>query len=73
VVETPYGAHPCACDARYDYDLEEVERYYEASKGEATFKVYLDHTVRSVADHMGYLERIGVERLMRLTRTRVAR
>lgn len=73
VVEAPYGAHPCACDARYDYDLDEVGRYYEASKSEASFAAYLDTTVRAVADHMGYLERIGIERLMRLTRTRVAR
>lgn len=73
VVEAPYGAHPCGCDARYDYDLEEVEKYYEASKSEGSFKAYLDATVRGVADHMEYLERIGVERLMRLTRTRVAR
>jgi len=73
VVEAPYGAHPCACDARYDYDLDEVGRYYEASKSDASFQAYLDEAVRGVADHMEYLERIGIERLMRLTRTRVAR
>jgi hypothetical protein len=50
-----------------------VQRYYEASKSEGGFKAYLDELVRGVADHMGYLERIGLERLMRLTRTRVAR
>ncbi len=73
VVEAPYGAHPCACDARYDYDLDEVTRYYEASKSEGTFKAYLDERVRGAADHLEYLERIGMQRLMRLTRTRVAR
>lgn len=73
VVEAPYGAHPCACDARYDYDLEEAGKYYEASKRAESFQLYLDTAVRGVTDHIGYLERIGVERLMRLTRTRVAR
>ena len=73
VVEAPYGAHPCACDARYDYDLDEVAKYYEASRSEATFQAYLDARVRGVVDHMAYLEGIGLERLMRLTRTRVAR
>jgi glutaconate CoA-transferase subunit A len=73
VVEAPYGAHPCACDARYDYDLEEVGKYYEASKSAGSFTAYVDDTVRGAADHIEYLERIGVERLTRLTRTRVAR
>jgi glutaconate CoA-transferase, subunit A len=73
VVEAPYGAHPCACDARYDYDLEETQRYYEASKNAATFQAYLADRVRGSSDHMAYLERIGIERLMQLTRTRVPR
>lgn len=73
VVELPYGAHPCACDARYDYDLEELERYYEASRAEETFRAYLEDRVRSVSDHYMYLERLGMERLLRLTRTRMPR
>lgn len=73
VVESPYGAHPCACDARYDYDLEAVGAYYEASKSDQGFTTYLDATIRGTADHFAYLERIGIERLMQLTRTRVAR
>ena len=73
IVEAPYGAHPCACDARYDYDLDEVAKYYEASKAEGTFTAYLDERIRGAADHLAYLERIGVGSLMRLTRTRVAR
>jgi hypothetical protein len=50
-----------------------VGRYYEASRSEESFKAYLDEMVRGAADHMEYLERIGMERLMRLTRTRVSR
>jgi glutaconate CoA-transferase, subunit A len=73
VVEAPYGAHPSACDARYDYDLDEVGKYYEASRSEKSFAAYLDARVRGAADHVEYLEQIGIERLMRLTRTRVAR
>jgi glutaconate CoA-transferase subunit A len=73
VVEAPYGAHPCACDTRYDYDLEETRRYYEASKSREGFQAYLEDRVLGAADHMAYLERIGIERLMQLTRTRVPR
>lgn len=73
VVEAPYGAHPCACDARYDYDLDETRKYYEASKSADTFQAYLADRVRGASDHMAYLERIGIERLMQLTRTRVPR
>jgi len=73
VIEAPYGAHPTACDARYDYDLEEVGKYYAASKSEGTFKQYLEERVLGVADHWGYLEAIGLERLMRLTRQRMVR
>ncbi len=73
VVETPYGAHPCACDTRYDYDLNAVEAYYTASKSADTFKTYLDTTIRSTVDHVAYLEQIGIEQLMRLTRNRVVR
>jgi glutaconate CoA-transferase, subunit A len=73
VVEAPYGAHPCTCDARYDYDLDEVRQYYEASKSTEAFEAYLEERVRGPIDHMAYLERIGMERLMQLTRTRVPR
>ena len=73
VVEAPYGAHPCACDARYDYDLEEVGRYYEASRSAETFAAYLAERVAGIPDHEAYLDRIGLERLMALTRTRVSR
>ncbi len=73
VVEAPYGAHPTACDARYDYDLDEVGKYYDASRSEATFARYLQERVLGLADHWAYLEAIGLERLMQLTRQRVTR
>jgi glutaconate CoA-transferase subunit A len=73
VVEAPYGAHPTACDARYDYDLDEVGKYYDASKSAATFARYLQERVLGLADHWAYLEAIGLERLMQLTRQRVTR
>jgi glutaconate CoA-transferase subunit A len=72
VIEAPYGAHPTACDARYDYDLEEVGKYYTASKSPVSFSQYLRDRVMDRRDHWAYLEAIGLERLMQLTRQRVA-
>lgn len=60
VVELPRGAHPCSCDLRYDYDLDFIDRYYEASRDEESFQAFLDQYVREVLDHAGYLERVGI-------------
>ena len=64
VVEAPFGAHPCCCDARYSYDLSYLEEYYEASKEQATFDKFLDRYARGVSDHFEYLERVGIEPLL---------
>ena len=67
VVEAPWGAHPCCCDSRYDYDMDHMRLYYDASRSAETFDAYLDTYVRNPADHMAYLERIGIENLMGIT------
>lgn len=67
VVEAPWGAHPCCCDARYDYDMEHQRLYYEATATPEAFEAYLDEYVRKPADHLAYLQRIGIERLMGVT------
>lgn len=67
VVEAPYGAHPTACDCRYDYDLAFIREYHEATATPEGFQAWLDRSVLGVREHRGYLERLGIRRLMDLT------
>lgn len=71
VVETPYGAHPTACDSRYDYDLTHLEEYHNASKDLNKFRQYLDKYIYSSQDHYEYLEKIGLENLKKIKRPEV--
>ena len=59
VVELPYGAHPCCCDTRYDYDFALMERYYEASRDPESFQRFLEEYVYGIADHEAYLAKVG--------------
>jgi glutaconate CoA-transferase subunit A len=65
VVELPYGAHPGACPARYNYDREHLEKYAELAKAGRTGE-YIDEYVFGPADHGAYLDKIGAARLMAL-------
>lgn len=73
VVEAPYGAHPCCCDARYDYDLDHLRTYHEQSRSAVTFKDYLDTYVYGLTDHSTYVDKIGAHRLMSITKKRAVR
>jgi glutaconate CoA-transferase subunit A len=73
VVETPYGAHPGSCDTRYDYDAQHFELYREMSRTAETFKAYLDEWVYGCKTEMDYLNKIGIARLLELTRARGVR
>lgn len=68
VVEVPYGAHPCACDTRYDYDVDHIEEYYQASRSPEAFSAYLSRYVYDVADEWEYLDRIGTPHLLALSK-----
>jgi glutaconate CoA-transferase, subunit A len=71
VVEAPYGAHPCCCDSRYDYDLEFLRKYKSASESQESFDGFLSEYVRGVSGHEAYLEKIGVSHLMSITSNRL--
>ncbi|SEQ26060.1 glutaconate CoA-transferase subunit A [Faunimonas pinastri] len=73
IVEAPYGAHPCCCDARYDYDLEHLGRYHEATASQSGFAEWLADYVTGPADHWAYLEKIGARRLMEVSMKRTTR
>jgi glutaconate CoA-transferase subunit A len=66
IVEAPYGAHPSSCLQVYDNDREHLKMYAQVARDPDEFKRFLDRYVYGVESHMGYLELIGVERLMKL-------
>jgi acyl CoA:acetate/3-ketoacid CoA transferase alpha subunit len=59
VVVMPYGAHPVAVYGCYDYDLEHLYEYTDASRNPKTWQAYLDRYIFGAVDHFDYLERIG--------------
>jgi glutaconate CoA-transferase subunit A len=66
ICEAPFGAYPASCDTVYDEDEDELEAWAVAGRSEDAFAAYLEHTVRSVPDHAGLLERVGADRLASL-------
>ncbi|MDP6351750.1 MAG: CoA transferase [Alphaproteobacteria bacterium] len=69
VVEVPWGAHPCPVLGFSQTDDEHFQTYVAASASEDGFKRYLDEYVFGVADHAGYLDKIGMARLLALQST----
>jgi len=70
VVEAPFGAHPCCCDARYDYDLEHFSLYRDSAQGEADFERYVAQWIDQPGSHEAYLDKVGARRLMAIARKR---
>ena len=73
VVETPFGAHPTACDCRYDYDLDFLREYHTATRSPEQFSSWLEENVLAVEDHSAYLDRLGPERIFSLQRQKEIR
>jgi glutaconate CoA-transferase subunit A len=73
VVEAPFGAHPCSCDARYDRDDDQLARYHLASASAHEFEGWLKEYIGTPADHPAYLQRVGTRSLMAVSRRRSAR
>lgn len=68
VVEAPYGAHPTSCDTRYNHDIDHLQLYEKATRTSAGSARYVEEYVANTKDWNGYLEHIGLSRLMELTR-----
>lgn len=66
VVEAPYGGHPWHMQGYYDMDLEFRRMYGEASRTVEGFEKFLEEWVYGAGDHMGYLKKLGSERLLEL-------
>lgn len=65
VVPLPYGAHPGACPARYNYDEEHLKDYAARAREGRTAQ-YIEEFVFGPGDHPDYLQKIGVRRLLEL-------
>jgi glutaconate CoA-transferase subunit A len=59
VALAPFGAHPLACDAYYDEDVDAIHAYAEAGRTPEGATAYLDEYVRGTATHEDYLARFG--------------
>lgn len=71
VVEAPYGAHPYAAHGQYTEDREGIKEYVDASnanrKGETgVWDDYIKRTIHDPADHVAYLETVGMRTLLGL-------
>ena len=62
----PYGAFPTQCYNYYDYDNAYLKAYGNASKTEEDFKAFLNEYVYGCKDHAEFLEKIGINRLLKL-------
>jgi glutaconate CoA-transferase subunit A len=68
VIEAPYGAHPTSCDTRYNSDMVHLLEYAEQSKTPEGAAQYIKEYVNDIKSSEHYLEKIGLERLLKLTR-----
>lgn len=66
VVEAPFGAHPGGLGTLYHPDAEHFRAYALASRDPERFRQYLEEYIYGVADHAGYLEKVGLTRLLKL-------
>jgi glutaconate CoA-transferase subunit A len=65
VVECPWGSHPMMVYNYYDYDMEHVRMYYDQCKTEEGWQKYCQDYITSVNSHNEFLQKIGMERLMK--------
>jgi glutaconate CoA-transferase subunit A len=66
VVECPWGSYPMMVYNYYDYDMEHVRMYYEQCQTEEGWEKYLSEYILSVNSHTEFLQKAGIERLLKL-------
>jgi glutaconate CoA-transferase subunit A len=66
VVECAWGSHPMMVYNYYDYDIDHVRMYYEQCKTEEGWQKYCEEYITSVSGHAEFLQKIGIERLLKL-------
>ncbi|MHA1930630.1 MAG: CoA transferase subunit A [Candidatus Thorarchaeota archaeon] len=63
IVVLPNIAHPMQCHGYYDYDLEHLRLFHNATKTEEGWQEYLEKFILGVEDHYEYLDLIGRKQL----------
>jgi glutaconate CoA-transferase subunit A len=66
IVKLPMGAHPTACPYFYDYDVSHLNLYKSVVKDNQRFQEYLQEWVFGVANHEEYLDKIGMDALLKI-------
>jgi glutaconate CoA-transferase subunit A len=66
IVKLPMGAHPTACAYVYDYDVSHLNLYKDVAKDNQRFQEYLQEWVFGVANHEEYLDKIGMDALLKI-------
>ena len=66
IVQIPYGAHPTACYAFYDYDPKHLNFYKKVAQTDDLFKEYVEEWVYGVSSHDEYVEKVGATMLMKI-------
>lgn len=67
VVEAPYGSHPMNLPYRYHYDIMFSRDYVQEARTYEGFLKWLDDWVFGVEDHFEYCNKVGMDRLMKLS------
>lgn len=65
VVLAPFGAHPSQCYNYYDYDKQFLIEYDKITKTDEDFQNFLNEWVYGLEDHAAYLEKLGINRLLK--------
>jgi glutaconate CoA-transferase subunit A len=72
VVRAQFGSHPYSADGYYVPDAEHINLYLSAANNwlktgdRAQLDAYLEEFIIGPADHAGYLERVGIRKLLSL-------
>jgi glutaconate CoA-transferase subunit A len=66
VVECSWGSYPMMVYNYYDYDMQHVRMYYDQCKTEEGWQKYCEENITGVEDHLGFLQKVGIERLLQL-------
>jgi len=66
VVECPWGSYPMMVYNYYDYDMEHLRMYYGQCKTEEGWQRYCEEYITSINNHNEFLQKIGIERLLKL-------
>lgn len=59
VVQVPYGAHPGACDTRYNEDEMHLAKYLQYCRTPEGAAAYLEKYVRAPTSHEAYVHELG--------------